>query len=429
MGTSVIRARRVRWVPARARQLSQRPEAVLAVLAIGLELYMRYRMRSYETGDYHVYLKPWAEYIRSHGFHAYGDNFSDYNVPYLYVLGLMAQLPDYLPIGLLTAIRLGSVIFDGVLAFFAYRIVALRYANWRVPLLAAIVVFGLPTVTMNGALWGQCDSIYTAFGLAGLYYFLRDRPWLGCAAFGIAYAFKQQALFLFPLLLVLLLTRKVPWRTCLAIPAVFLALDLPAWLAGRPLGDLLNIYTAQQNAEGVMVLNAPSVWALVPTPAPEDTRMFIQVGMVLTVVVFLVLAYVIVSARARLTDERLVLLATTSAIVAPFLLPGMHERYFYVADVLTVLAAFYLPRRLWYLPLLIQLASFMAYTRFLFGQRPVLDFPILSLIVMTAAVSVTFVLLNGVVRDPGRNAAEVSDAGPADATPASEPELIASMPR
>jgi Gpi18-like mannosyltransferase len=427
MGTSMIMARHVRSVPARARQLLQRPEAVLAVLVIGLEIYVRYRIRGYETGDYHVYLKPWAEYIRSHGFHAYGDDFSNYNVPYLYLLGLLAQLPDYLPISLLTAIKLGSVLFDGVLAFFAYRIVALRYANWRVPLLAAIVVFGLPTVMMNGALWGQCDSIYTAFGLAGLYYFLRDRPWLGCAAFGIAYAFKQQALFLFPLLFVLLLARKVPWRTCLAIPAALLALDIPAWLAGRPLGDLLNIYTAQQNAEGVMVLNAPSVWALVP--APEDTRMFIQAGIALTAVVFLVLAYVILSARARLTDERLVLLATTSATVAPFLLPGMHDRYFYVADVLTVLAAFYLPRRLWYLPLLIQIASSMAYTRFLFDQRPMLDFPILSVMVMSAAISVTFVLLSGVVSDPGRDPAEVSDAGSADSVPASEPELAGSVPR
>jgi hypothetical protein len=45
----------------------------------------------------------------------------------------------------------------------------------------------------------------------------------------------------------------------------------------------------------------------------------------------------------------------------------MHERYFYLAEVLTVIAAFYLPRRLWYVPVLVQVASFLAYLTVLFA--------------------------------------------------------------
>ncbi|GAA3439104.1 hypothetical protein GCM10018954_087240 [Kutzneria kofuensis] len=37
-------------------------------------------------------------------------------------------------------------------------------------------------------------------------------------------------------------------------------------------------------------------------------------------------------------------------LLVPYFLPAMHERYFFLADALTVVAAFYLPRKLWALP-------------------------------------------------------------------------------
>jgi len=80
----------------------------------------------------------------------------------------------------------------------------------------------------------------------------------------------------------------------------------------------------------------------------------------------------------RLTTTRVVLLGATSATLVPFLLPSMHERYFYLAEVLTVIAAFYLPRRLWHVPVLVQVASFLAYLHVLFpagGSLPPGDPP------------------------------------------------------
>jgi Gpi18-like mannosyltransferase len=51
----------------------------------------------------------------------------------------------------------------------------------------------------------------------------------------------------------------------------------------------------------------------------------------------------------------------------PFFLPRMHERYFYLADVISLLYAFYNPRR-WYLPVLIILASTLSYMPYLSSQ-------------------------------------------------------------
>jgi len=86
--------------------------------------------------------------------------------------------------------------------------------------------------------------------------------------------------------------------------------------------------------------------------------------------------------------SRVVLLGTVLVILVPYFLPAMHERYFFLADVLSVVAAFYVPRRLWPVPLLVQFASAFSYVPFLAGRRGVeaipVDFWILALAMLLA---------------------------------------------
>jgi Gpi18-like mannosyltransferase len=55
-----------------------------------------------------------------------------------------------------------------------------------------------------------------------------------------------------------------------------------------------------------------------------------------------------------------------SVALVPFVLPKMHDRYFYPADVFSLLAAFYMPE-LWFVPILYQVISTLAYMVFLFN--------------------------------------------------------------
>ena len=50
----------------------------------------------------------------------------------------------------------------------------------------------------------------------------------------------------------------------------------------------------------------------------------------------------------------------------PFLLPSMHERYFYLSDILSVISSFASP---WLIPvpILVQLGSWSGYHAYLFG--------------------------------------------------------------
>jgi hypothetical protein len=196
--------------------------------------------------------------------------------------------------------------------------------------------------------------------------------------FGLALSVKLQAIFIFPLLLVLALCKWLPWRALLAIPGVYLALDIPALLVGASPGDLLTIYARQTDSYQSLTLGAPNIYQYVTAGA--DAGAWRTVGIGLTGLVVLALTAWVALRRTRqeplrigwrrpeLTQNRLVLLAAASVIVVPYLLPAMHERYFYLADVFSVLVAFHLPRRLWYVPVLVQTASFGAYWQYLSTQ-------------------------------------------------------------
>jgi len=58
------------------------------------------------------------------------------------------------------------------------------------------------------------------------------------------------------------------------------------------------------------------------------------------------------------------------AIFLPFVMPKIHERYFYLADMFSILYAAKHPRRR-FMPLLVIGASLMSYTSYLMRQRPI----------------------------------------------------------
>ncbi|HEX3815004.1 MAG TPA: hypothetical protein VHX59_19395 [Mycobacteriales bacterium] len=336
------------------------PRAVAVAAIVVVAIMVRAQFFDFRSGDYTAYVGQWYSYIAAHGgFHALKDNFANYNVPYLYLLAILT----YTPVSALLGVKLISVAFDLVLAFFVYRIVGLRHpATWW-PVVAGAVVLLLPTVVLNSSMWGQADSIYSSFGIGGLYFLLRRRPWLAMLFFGLAFAFKLQIVFIFPLLLLLALRRYIPWRVLPVIPAVYVVLDLPAILLGASPHDLLTVYSGQTETYSQLTLNAPNVYQYLGDGG--DVHLLRDVGIVVTGVLLLALMVPVVVRRLALTPTRIVLAATVSVVVVPYFLPSMHERYFYLADALVVISAFYVPRRLWPLPILEQFASLFSYLPFL----------------------------------------------------------------
>lgn len=347
----------------------------VAVLALA----PRWWMRDFESGDFRGWLSPWHDYLLEHGrWTALGHDFSNYYVPYLAFLSLSTLLP--LP--KLYAIKLISILFDYVAAWLVGRLVWHRSQSHAMSLAGFAAVLFWPTVLVNGALWGQCDVIYSSALLAVFWSVLQQRPWAALAAFGLAVSFKPQAIFFAPFLGGLFLGGFLPWRLLWVPVAVYAACGLPAILAGKPVLDVLGHWLRQENLPN-LTAGAVNVYQWLPAE-PRAPLVWLGIGLAAAASLGLILSI----KRCMATEDRdqwLAAAALISVLAVPYFLPGMHERYFFPADLFALVYAFYLPRR-WFLALWVATASALSYLPFLFEIEPV-PLPLLS-VLMAAALGV-----------------------------------------
>lgn len=309
----------------------------------------RIKFLPFLSGDYHQFLHGWFTELKSGGgLLAVGKNVGDYMPPYFYLLALLT----YLPGKDVCLIKMLSFAGDIALASYAMRIVRRKYPEFWGEMAYAVVLL-LPSVVLNSAAWGQCDSIYTAALLACVFYVLEDRQYAAVAAFSVAFVFKLQAVFLAPFLLLMLLRRKIQWRSLLVFPAVYFAAILPAALEGRSLADLLTVYFRQANQYDLVSMYLPNLAVWYPKHVPVFAGHLIAL-----LAVLLTLAAVLWFYRLDfdLTDGMVVSLALLSVLFVPYILPYMHERYYYPADILSVVFAFYFPEK-FYVPVITVLSS------------------------------------------------------------------------
>lgn len=334
-----------------------------------LALWLRKSLLPWISIDMTTFYLPWYNFILSHGgFHALKFNFADLNVPYLYLI----VIATHFPFSAVTNLKLISVTFDLVLAGFTFLFVRKAYGRTFVPFLAACVMLFLPSIFLNSSFWGETDSGYVSLSLGAIYFLSSKRYFWSFVFWGLAISVKLQAIFVFPVLLVVLLSGEVPLLYFLIIPAVYLILLIPALIAGRSFIDLLFIYASQSNIYHCLTMNAPNVYQWLGQGCYFNQQVE-QGGIILTVALVLLVSLVVLHSRKKLTPVRIIRLAFLFSLLLPFLLPLMHERYFYPAGVLSIVYAFYVPRR-FYLAIITELTSFLSYMPFLFGN-PTIPLP------------------------------------------------------
>ncbi len=341
----------------------------VCILLVGLAfaVVLRYPLLDFKSSDFFNSLKPWYVTIHDMGFAAFGTDFTTYNPPYLYELYLLARFFPDLPN--VVAIKIPSLITDFVCAYFVYRVVKLKFEAGPFPLVAAFAFLYTPTVVLNSAFWGQADVLFTAPLIASLYFLMKRQNALAMLAFGIALAFKLQAIFLAPLLVAMFLKGQLSWKHLLLVPAVLFVAIIPAWIAGRPLLDLIGVYVFQVGQYQLLEMSAATAYTWLPDFGLTQ-RFFTFTGVMFTLALSFVLVVLIYRSRARMTVPLLLKLSLLCFLVVPFFLPKMHDRYFYPADVLSVIFAFYSPQY-FFVPVVVILCSFFAYQPTLFSAEPV----------------------------------------------------------
>jgi Gpi18-like mannosyltransferase len=350
---------------------------VLVLLALAA----RVALFPFESVDYRDYLVPWTDQLAgTAGLGALRQDFANYTPPYLYFLKLASLVPG----PPLVPIKLVATGFDLLLAAFVYLLVRDRYPRLSmVPIAALALVLFSPTVLFNGALWAQADSTYTAFLVACLYGLVRQRTALAFAAFGVALAFKLQAAFFLPLLVAVYLLRRGSALYFLVSLGAYGLMMLPAMAAGLSPGEILSTYVRQADAYHSLSMGAPNIYQWTPDTAYD---ILVPFGFILAVAVIVGLVSMAVLARRGLTAGLLVKLALALVLAVPYVTPKMHDRYFYPADVISIVFAFYNPRY-FYVPIVVTLTSLLTYLPFLF-EVELVPFRFLTLAMLVPVILV-----------------------------------------
>ena len=350
------------WLLEYAGTLKSTAAFFLSLVLLGGAFYLRYLCLDYKTLDYINFLSKWVDHFSDNkGFLAFSESMSgcNYNIPYLYFLALFS----YFRVSDLYLIKLLSVFFDVVLAYSAMQLVGKVNDRVWAKLMCFFTVLYLPTVILNGALWAQCDSIYVALAVLSIYLALDDRPVLSMICITLSFGFKLQAVFIMPILMVLYFRGKLTLPHFLLFPVTYLILILPAVLLGRPLKETITLYVDQAGTVGSgMNYNSPSVFSLIRDMPSE--KMASATGIIAAFALMFIVLMICYMMRRDLTDKAVIAAAAVLAIGIPFLLPHMHDRYFFAADIFSLILAFsYLPAA----PAapMVQYASLLGYHAFL----------------------------------------------------------------
>lgn len=294
------------------------------------------------TTDMSGFLLPWFDHIARTGpIAAFAEPFANYSPPYLYLLAA-TTLADPLA-SATTLIKLLSLAGAGLLAIAMWRL--LTALDVERPERKAALALLLPTVAINAGILSQADSFWAAASLMVLESAVRRRHRAMLGWFGLAVAIKAQALFLGPFVLALLIARRVDWRLWALGPVATLAAFVPAALAGWPVVDLLTVYFHQADTFSDLSRNAPNLWAILQGPAAAANIPLTALAATMAVggAAFYIAHF---SVRLRGASDAVILRA---ALLAPLIvagtLPRMHERFFFLADLLALILALLQPKR------------------------------------------------------------------------------------
>lgn len=337
------------------------PLFILCVTA--LSLVARLAFWPFVSEDFAVHLDIWLNEIRAmHGLHSIGSQVGNYTPPYHYLLALLTYIPGLDNLAVIKATSIGADYFMAC----GGALLAARFtqSKWK-GAAAYCILLCLPTVFLNSAAWGQCDAMYAGIVLFALYFWARNNKVAAMGVYGLALAVKLQAIFVLPAFVVFWLCGRLRIRYFLAMAGAYVAAFIPAMMASGSLEPLVRAYGMQ----AIVHTLAPNIYngmALFNGFSQEQVYLYSSAFVLFALLAVGLVAFYCWQQRSWFSENSEFLLVLLMACLVPYLMPGMRERYFFLAEVLAVVYALRWPRRL-AVPLLLQLGTLPTYTYYLLG--------------------------------------------------------------
>lgn len=309
----------------------------LIILALALLTLRITLWRYFVNSDLQNAFLPWQTYLLEHGrWHALQHPFSMYFPAYFDLTAMTSYLDGH--INRISQIKLLSFVFDIVTAVVAYYLVG-RLTRGSTPrgrrsvaqLVAPFCILAGPTVLVNGAVWGQSDIVYTCFLLLSTFSVIVGSGAFAVLSFGFAFAFKLQAIFLAPFIAAMVLQKRIRWWHLLLLPIGWLAALVPPMLNGARALEFLSLTSSQGESFPTLAINVGNPW-IIADRIHLNVHFGTLVGIALTAL--LMIALTIWGAQPAFRGARNTLvLATVSILSVAYVMPKMHDRYFFPAEI------------------------------------------------------------------------------------------------
>jgi len=349
---------------------------IFVLLITTFALMARIRLLGFESVDYIQCLNPWYIKLQQEGFLAFKEKFSNYSAPYLYLLYLMTKTG----LSSLYGVKIISIIADIVMSLASFALIRRLTDNKIAALSGYALILLSPTVVLNGAAWGQCDAVFTCFIVIALYYLVCEKYFLSVLIYGIALSFKLQAIFVLPVYVSLGLHGLFPLSYLLVCPVLYVVFHIPQIFVGAKISTIFfRTYAEQVRGFKDITLNAPTLFAFCDNDNLLVQKSFVNLGVGLALTGSFL--YHVNKALCR----NKVLSCAFFSVFIPYVLPRMHERYFFIGDVLTIIYACCRPSR-FFVPIFVGVASLLSYMPFLLG-RTVLPLPFAASLMGLAAAT------------------------------------------
>ena len=341
--------------------------AFIAIFLLGIAV--RIMLRKFVSRDAQIFLLPWYEEIKSNGgISSLGKQVGNYNLLYQFFIAIFT----YLPVNPLYLYKIFSIIFDIALAIMG----GIWAKNiWKKNSLECFLIFGcifmFPVVILNSSFWAQCDSIYCFFCIVTLYLLFQKKYWLAMFFWGAAFSFKLQAVFILPMIMLMYIKNKdFPLKKFVGSIVSIVCLALPGILNGRNILDILKIYFGQVSGDADSIFyNYPGICNIfINADSVSDNRMYIKsLCLILAFCVLGMFCVWVIYQKIEFTSYTFTFTAFILTYTAVIFLPGMHERYGYVYEILAILLMIY-DKRTMFLSIALQLCTVITYSSYLFQK-------------------------------------------------------------
>lgn len=355
-------------------------ELLFLTALTALAVLVRVQVRSFVADDWSIYWSSWLRELQTRGFSALADDFYDYAPPVMYLLYGITLLP----VNAMTAFKGVCCLLEFAGAAVIAGIVRECTGSRRRAQFAYGLFLFLPTVILNAAVWSQCDIIYTFLILCSVRFLLKGKAWTGMWFYGAAFAVKLQTLFIFPFLVILWVRRKVDLKHFLTLPVMYALGILPAWLAGRPLSELIGIYAFQGSKDRwSLSIKFPNIYQIVGNQYFLDE--YVGAGMYLILGILMLVLFWMAYQNVRVTKEYVILMVLFFGLLTTYFLPHMHERYLYLTDAFLLIYVLIRPERFW-LFIATGFLTVVGYGEYLTKHPPCVPYGVLAFVQLAVLV-------------------------------------------